>query len=53
MNGNYKICMQNLANINIQFEFHLKTGIEAKDYEAVVTTKDLKPVELEAEKVSD
>ena len=31
----------------------MKTGIEAKDYESVVTTKDLKPVELEAEKVKD
>ena len=31
----------------------MKTGIEAKDYESIVTTKDLKPVELEAEKVKD
>lgn len=45
--------MQNLGPTNLQFEFHLKTGIEAKDYESIVTTKDLKPVELEAEKVKD
>ncbi len=51
--GNHKICFQNLGTLYLQFEFHLKTGIEAKDYDAIVKESHLKPAELEAKKVED
>ena len=51
--GNYKMCFQNLGTLYMQFEFHLKTGMEAKDYTNVIAQSDLKPVELEAQKVED
>ncbi len=42
-----------MGTLYLQFEFHLKTGVEAKDYSSIVKESDLKPVELEARKVED
>ena len=35
------------------FDFLLQTGVEANDYSNLITRKQLRPVELQAEKVSD
>lgn len=51
--GIYKICLINSAKYVSEFSLSLKTGIDAKDYSELVTKKNLKPVELEAQKVED
>ena len=47
------MCYQNLGTQYVFYEFSVKTGIDAKNYENLVTEKDLKPVELLAKQVED
>ena len=52
--GNHQICINNQSDRNDEeFEFSMQTGIQAKDYSAIVTKKHLKPVELQATQLSD
>jgi len=37
----------------VEFDFLIQTGIEAKDYSNIITKKHLKPIELQAQKVQD
>ena len=46
--GSYRMCFQNHGSQYLFFEFTIKTGIDAKNYDELVTEKDLKPVELSA-----
>ena len=51
--GSFKSCFQNNAPDNVQFEFHLRTGLDANDYSQVVTQKDIEIVQREANRVLD
>jgi len=51
--GIHKVCVINEQKFSTEFEFSIKTGIDAKDYTELVTKKNLKPAELEAEKIKD
>ena len=51
--GLYKYCVVNdLANI-AQVDIELKTGVKAKDYSGIASTKNLKSIELKMKKLED
>ena len=51
--GVYEICITNLDNKPNEIDFSVKYGVGAKDYSSIARTKDLKPVDLALEKLSD
>ena len=52
--GNHQICIQNMnSKQDIRYSFSLSTGVQATDYDNIVTKKHLKPVELTAQKIKD
>ena len=51
--GVYELCIYNLENNPSYIEFSLKYGVGAKDYSSIARAKDLKPVDLALEKLSD
>ena len=51
--GVYELCITNLGNEPSDIEFSLKYGVGAKDYSSIARAKDLKPVDLALEKLSD
>ena len=51
--GDYELCILNVDSKDIEVFFQLKYGVEAKDYSSVARAKDLKPVDLALEKLSD
>ena len=51
--GVYEICITNLENRPTNIEFSVKYGVGAKDYSSIARAKDLKPVDLALEKLSD
>ncbi|KAL4442845.1 hypothetical protein ABPG74_010734 [Tetrahymena malaccensis] len=51
--GNFQYCFSNLEAVPIKVKFNYKTGVEAKDYSLLVSKNDLKPIELQVEKMSD
>ncbi len=51
--GVYEICLTNLDKKNVEILFALKYGVGAKDYSSIARAKDLKPVDLALEKLSD
>ena len=53
MGGNYQVCVTNKDMEELEFDFLIQTGIEAKDYSNIITKKHLKPIELQAQKVQD
>ena len=52
-NGYYDFCISNENDYNITYTFILKTGIAARDYSSLAKTRDLKPSEIELEKIND
>jgi len=46
--GNYQVCVTNKVAQEVEFDFMIQTGIEAKDYSNIITKKHLKPIELQA-----
>ena len=51
--GVYEICITNLDVKLAEVQFSLKYGVGAKDYSSIARAKDLKPVDLALEKLSD
>ena len=51
--GVYEICLTNVDTKTIDIDFSLKYGVGAKDYSSIARAKDLKPVDLALEKLSD
>ena len=51
--GIYEICITNLDVKLAEIQFSLKYGVGAKDYSSIARAKDLKPVDLALEKLSD
>ena len=51
--GVYEICITNIDTKVLEMDFSLKYGVGAKDYSSVARAKDLKPVDLALEKLSD
>ena len=51
--GDYELCILNVDSGEMEVNFTLKYGVEAKDYSSVVRAKDLKPIDLALEKLSD
>lgn len=51
--GYYEACMENMEKINAKVTFGLKYGVAAKDYSSIARTKDLLPIDLELEKLTD
>ena len=51
--GIYEICIHNLDNKPALINFSVKYGVGAKDYSSIARAKDLKPVDLALEKLSD
>ena len=51
--GVYEICITNLDKNKFEILFALKYGVGAKDYSSIARAKDLKPVDLALEKLSD
>ena len=51
--GVYEICITNIDTKDLDIDFSLKYGVGAKDYSSIARAKDLKPVDLALEKLSD
>ena len=51
--GVYEICITNLDEKPATVHFSVKYGVGAKDYSSIARAKDLKPVDLALEKLSD
>ena len=51
--GVYEICLRNVDTKSLDIDFSLKYGVGAKDYSSIARAKDLKPVDLALEKLSD
>ena len=51
--GVYEICITNIDAKPLEIDFSLKYGVGAKDYSSIARAKDLKPVDLALEKLSD
>ena len=49
--GYYEICMINYDTKYTIINYNLKYGIAAKDYSSIAKTKDLKPIDVEIEKL--
>jgi len=47
------MCIQNTGSYENTFKFTIQTGVQATDYSNIVTKKHLRPVELQAQKISD
>ena len=52
-NGGYKFWVMNYARGYTKIEVNIMSGVDAKNYDTLVTTKKLKPVELQAQKIED
>ena len=51
--GVYELCITNVDTQPFDIDFSLKYGVGAKDYSSIARAKDLKPVDLALEKLSD
>ena len=51
--GFYKFCVLNYAKEYTQIEVQIRSGVDAKNYDSLVTQKKLKPIELQAQKIED
>ena len=51
--GIYELCITNLGENPSEIDFSVKYGVGAKDYSSIARAKDLKPVDLALEKLSD
>ena len=51
--GYYEFCLTNQNDGNITSTIIIKTGIAAKDFSSLAKTRDLKPSEIELEKIND
>ena len=49
--GIYKMCIINTSTYVVEFIFSLKTGIDAKDDKDLISKNDLKPVEIEGQRL--
>ncbi|CAD8075655.1 unnamed protein product [Paramecium sonneborni] len=49
---NYQFCVHNLANVGINFNFTLATGMDAQDFSLVAQKEDLKPIEIHLKKLN-
>ena len=44
--GHYQFCIENKDTRDIEFDFVIQSGVEAIDYDSIVTKNHLKPVEM-------
>lgn len=52
-NGDHTFCVENMGSVKVDISAIIKVGTDAKDYNAMASTLDLKPVELKINKISD
>ncbi|CAI2380640.1 unnamed protein product [Moneuplotes crassus] len=53
VDGPYKVCLINYQNQYTKTEINIRSGVDAKNYDNLVTQKKLKPIELQAQKLED
>ena len=51
--GYFEICIENRKNETSTIYFDLKYGVSARDYSSVAKAKDLKPIEVELQRIID
>lgn len=51
--GYYEACMRNKHNRTARVTLSIKSGVAAKDYSSIARAKDLLPIDLELEKLTD
>ena len=51
--GYYEICIINYDIKYTIINYNLKYGVAAKDYSSIAKTKDLKPIDIEIEKIAE
>ena len=51
--GYYEICIINYDTKYAIINYNLKYGVAAKDYSSIAKTKDLKPIDIEIEKIAE
>jgi hypothetical protein len=49
--GYYEVCLFNYDSKSTIINYNLKYGVAAKDYSSIAKTKDLKPIDIEIEKL--
>ena len=52
-NGDHTFCVENMGVVKVDISAIIKVGTDAKDYNAMASTLDLKPVELKINKIAD
>jgi len=54
LNGYYQVCVENNKNSNtIPIYYSLRTGVSVKDYSSVAKTKDLEPMNLAFQQITE
>jgi hypothetical protein len=51
--GSVQICINSQASDTIEFDFSMTTGVDSKDYSALITKDNMRPAEAQAVKVID
>lgn len=51
--GFYKFWILNYARTYTKVEVNIRSGVDAKNYDSLITAKKIKPVELQAQKIED
>lgn len=51
--GYFEMCIENRNNETSNIYFDLKYGVSARDYSSIAKAKDLKPIELELQRIVD
>ena len=51
--GDYEICMINLLEKNVSFEFTMQYGLGAKDYRSLIRSNDVAPINQAIQDLSD
>jgi hypothetical protein len=53
LGGNFQVCFANSKTDQVEFDFNIQVGVDAKDYTNIITKKHLRPIELQSQKVQD
>jgi hypothetical protein len=53
LGGNFQVCFANSNSKEVEFDFNIQVGVDAKDYTNIITKKHLRPIELQSQKVQD
>ena len=51
--GDHTFCVENMGSVKTDIQSNIRVGTDAKDYNALASTLEMKPVELKINKITD